>query len=288
MPNKTVMMMDDTAVCFQCGLALDGWEEGDDPHLEHAKRRPECPFVKKGVALHPCSFEFLLGSKPDTNAIRHISSSSTNARDTSAGKFKLPPPRRDTKKTESANSVGDPKKTKESIEMNCVEAASTRKSLGPFGSRKNITSIELSERTIASKSTFPDSSESFTAQSGTGEVSATPRTRKQSVRRTTTNIAKALTTNSKIATTESATERTQSESCEKENIPQITSKRRRTTMARSVAIDDRTTSLLGVTAAQASIMTVEEYISMLQTRKLEEFDTKAKEILANFSNSAHL
>lgn len=64
---------DDTAICFQCGLALDGWEEEDDPRHEHAKRRPECPFVKSGVAIRPCAFEFLLASQPAQNAVRHIS-----------------------------------------------------------------------------------------------------------------------------------------------------------------------------------------------------------------------
>jgi hypothetical protein len=69
-PTKQV---DDTGICFQCGLALDGWEAGDDPRIEHAKRRPECPFVKNSVAIRPCSFEFLLANKPDLNAVTHIS-----------------------------------------------------------------------------------------------------------------------------------------------------------------------------------------------------------------------
>lgn len=70
-PTKT--LQEDTCVCFQCGLALDGWEDEDDPKQEHAKRRPECPFVKSGVGIRPCSFEFLLASKPDQNAVTHIS-----------------------------------------------------------------------------------------------------------------------------------------------------------------------------------------------------------------------
>lgn len=64
---------DDTSVCFQCGLALDGWEEADDPREEHSKRRPECPFIKNGISIRPCSFEFILSMKPDLNAVTHIS-----------------------------------------------------------------------------------------------------------------------------------------------------------------------------------------------------------------------
>lgn len=71
--HRDGIITDDTAICFQCGLALDGWEVEDDPHYEHARRRPECPFILKGVALHPCSYEFLLASKPDITAVTHIS-----------------------------------------------------------------------------------------------------------------------------------------------------------------------------------------------------------------------
>ena len=96
--------VDDTCVCFQCGLALDGWEEGDDPQVEHSKRRPGCPFISKGVALHPCSFEFILGSKPDTNAVTHISASTikckepkeNNKKNLLAGaRFRLPTTKQD-------------------------------------------------------------------------------------------------------------------------------------------------------------------------------------------------
>lgn len=38
----------DTAACFVCGKALDGWEETDDPWNEHRKHAPQCPFVKYG------------------------------------------------------------------------------------------------------------------------------------------------------------------------------------------------------------------------------------------------
>ncbi|PJF18681.1 Baculoviral IAP repeat-containing protein 5.1 [Paramicrosporidium saccamoebae] len=71
LPSKSEC--DDTSVCFQCGLALDGWDADDDPRHEHAKRRPECPYIRSNVAIRPCSFEFLLASKPDQNAVRHIS-----------------------------------------------------------------------------------------------------------------------------------------------------------------------------------------------------------------------
>lgn len=78
---------DDSTYCFQCGLALNGWEEGDDAMAEHSKRRPSCPFVKSSLAMHPCSYEFLLSSKPDQTGIAHISTSSNNIDD---DKFKIP------------------------------------------------------------------------------------------------------------------------------------------------------------------------------------------------------
>ncbi len=36
---------DDKAECFYCHLALDGWEEDDDPRMEHMKRSPDCIFL---------------------------------------------------------------------------------------------------------------------------------------------------------------------------------------------------------------------------------------------------
>ncbi|EED22299.1 chromosome segregation protein BIR1, putative [Talaromyces stipitatus ATCC 10500] len=32
----------DNTMCFLCGRALDGWEDGDDPVLEHLKHSPDC------------------------------------------------------------------------------------------------------------------------------------------------------------------------------------------------------------------------------------------------------
>lgn len=32
----------DNTMCFLCGRALDGWEEGDDPVTEHLKHSPDC------------------------------------------------------------------------------------------------------------------------------------------------------------------------------------------------------------------------------------------------------
>ena len=81
---------DDTCICFQCGLALDGWEAEDDPRMEHAKRRPDCPFIRSGIALRPCSFEFILASKPDRNAVTHISASAKNANSGGGDAFKVP------------------------------------------------------------------------------------------------------------------------------------------------------------------------------------------------------
>lgn len=39
---------DDCVVCFQCGVALDGWEVGDEPLVEHKKRNAECPYLLRG------------------------------------------------------------------------------------------------------------------------------------------------------------------------------------------------------------------------------------------------
>ena len=52
---------DDTAYCYQCGLGLDGWEEGDDPLHEHARRRPTCPAVLKKEIMEPAAFQRILG-----------------------------------------------------------------------------------------------------------------------------------------------------------------------------------------------------------------------------------
>jgi hypothetical protein len=35
---------EDMVECVHCGLALDGWEEDDDPLREHSKRAPKCLF----------------------------------------------------------------------------------------------------------------------------------------------------------------------------------------------------------------------------------------------------
>lgn len=75
---------DDTAVCFQCGLGLDGWEPTDDPMIEHSKRRPDCPYVKGKIALQPYSYSFFLASRPEVSTVKHISS--TN----SGGNFAIP------------------------------------------------------------------------------------------------------------------------------------------------------------------------------------------------------
>ncbi|XP_055709463.1 baculoviral IAP repeat-containing protein 5.2-B-like [Phlebotomus papatasi] len=36
----------DSAACFMCGKELDGWEEQDDPWVEHKRHAPQCQFVK--------------------------------------------------------------------------------------------------------------------------------------------------------------------------------------------------------------------------------------------------
>ncbi|KAG5684418.1 hypothetical protein PVAND_013652 [Polypedilum vanderplanki] len=37
---------DDSATCFVCGKVLDGWENTDDPWIEHQKHSANCQFVK--------------------------------------------------------------------------------------------------------------------------------------------------------------------------------------------------------------------------------------------------
>ena len=32
--------------CFHCATGLHEWEEGDDPWVEHAKKKPTCLFLK--------------------------------------------------------------------------------------------------------------------------------------------------------------------------------------------------------------------------------------------------
>ncbi len=35
----------DCCVCYWCGLELEQWCEDDNPWIEHAKRRPDCPHL---------------------------------------------------------------------------------------------------------------------------------------------------------------------------------------------------------------------------------------------------
>lgn len=284
--------MDDTAVCFQCGLALDGWEEGDDPHNEHAKRRPDCPFVKKGIALHPCSFEFLLGSKPDINAIRHISSSSAVAtKDASTDKFKLPPPRKETKKV--ADTMGVERheglEKPKTIKKDKVPEIQKKGALPPPSASKSSVP-KRSPKNSAIQTTKPanDLAASSTAHPSLAVVTvATPGAPRQSMRRLTAVSTK---TPSAAPLNTSAMGDTDKQShvdlYDKENEPPTTSKHRKITIAKPIAIADETAALLGVTTQQASLMTVEDYIAILQARKLEEFETKSKELLAKFSKSA--
>lgn len=57
---------DDTAYCYQCGLGLDGWEAEDDPWHEHARRRPNCPFIQKRPLMEPAAFQRILGSSSES------------------------------------------------------------------------------------------------------------------------------------------------------------------------------------------------------------------------------
>jgi hypothetical protein len=69
---------EDMCECVQCGLALDGWEDGDDPMHEHRKRAPNCAFftqVKKRVAT--AKVKKVAGAKkekhPDTTTSAAVS-----------------------------------------------------------------------------------------------------------------------------------------------------------------------------------------------------------------------
>ncbi|KAM0683508.1 hypothetical protein MDAP_001077 [Mitosporidium daphniae] len=53
----------DQVVCYQCGLALSGWEPDDDPWFEHCKRRPECLHIK-GSPAEPYSFTSIFSTCP--------------------------------------------------------------------------------------------------------------------------------------------------------------------------------------------------------------------------------
>ena len=57
---------DDTAFCYQCGVGLDGWEEEDDPWHEHARRRPNCPFIRGNGLMEPAAFQRILGSSSES------------------------------------------------------------------------------------------------------------------------------------------------------------------------------------------------------------------------------
>ncbi|KAF5404190.1 Baculoviral IAP repeat-containing protein 5 [Paragonimus heterotremus] len=37
--------MEDVAQCFVCFKELEGWEPDDDPHSEHRRHSPKCPFL---------------------------------------------------------------------------------------------------------------------------------------------------------------------------------------------------------------------------------------------------
>lgn len=39
----------DVVSCFQCGITLEGWQEGDDAAKEHRKRNPLCHFLASGT-----------------------------------------------------------------------------------------------------------------------------------------------------------------------------------------------------------------------------------------------
>jgi len=39
----------DSVRCFVCFKTLDGWEESDDPFVEHGKLSPNCSFIKSQV-----------------------------------------------------------------------------------------------------------------------------------------------------------------------------------------------------------------------------------------------
>lgn len=61
----------DTAACFLCGKVLDGWEEDDDPWMEHRKHAPQCAFVKNGKAEDEYTVNELLDMMQTYNKSQH-------------------------------------------------------------------------------------------------------------------------------------------------------------------------------------------------------------------------
>jgi len=137
---------DDTAVCFQCGLGLDGWEPTDDPVHEHSRRRPDCPFVRGKIAVRPFSFHRFLASLPEVSKVRHVSASE-------GSKFFLP---KSSKKPGRDTFVQTPSK-RPSLGRKGRTSAAHGESLGSLPRQKYpATELRHCLQTIKSKFPFVD------------------------------------------------------------------------------------------------------------------------------------
>ncbi|QIW97880.1 hypothetical protein AMS68_003398 [Peltaster fructicola] len=59
---------EDSATCFYCDLALDGWEAEDDPMEEHRKRQPDCRFFELLKRYHSTKGQAKSKTKGTKNA----------------------------------------------------------------------------------------------------------------------------------------------------------------------------------------------------------------------------
>jgi len=128
---RTVRGADDTAVCFQCGLALDGWEPADEPRAEHVRRRPECPFVRGAVTVRPCSFECFLASRPDVHAVKHVSASAPAPSGSFAVPRKRPVPAADSQPLKRASVVSRRSTIRSTVRQSPPRRPATEASLAP-------------------------------------------------------------------------------------------------------------------------------------------------------------
>lgn len=148
---------DDTCICFQCGLALDGWEQDDDPHYEHSRRRPNCPHVVRKEYAVPASFDFILSGQSDDLAVKDVNQrlsiiipSTPTTTERKQSSLTIPPPPSTVKSTKKIRiSVSTPS-TKKPV----VNAISELLSIFPSlkgNEILNLTMEELLERLVKEK-----------------------------------------------------------------------------------------------------------------------------------------
>ena len=306
LPTKS--QVDDTAVCFQCGLALDGWEPGDDPHHEHTKRRPECPFVKNAVAIRPCSFEFLLASKPDLNAVRHISAR-PQARP-SDKKFQLPgavPTKRipvsdkDVGRASLAALNPIPPSKRQSIQIvtrdekdTSDKDASPKRQSASRNARDGSIVPSKRQSEIKAKANEPEPQQSLAVRRSMRGSSIVPAAsastteldigRRASRMRRTTAVASSAPSK---AVSENEPQNT--------NVPPKTAQKpprssaRQSVASQAKAAEDKQTLLVGLEHmldASHLDVSVEKILCLLRDRKVSDFDARVKEALDRFGTEA--